>query len=224
MANPDHLDADIEDINDVLKKIEIAYGIRFGETELQDVRTFGQLCNCILDKVSIEDVQDCTTQQAFYKLRDAFVEITGTNREDIKVNTDLSELFLSQDRKKQVKELEAVLGFKTHILTMQPLIKQLTVSVGLLSGIVVFFNWQYGLSGAGLTIALGLWGFATANTFTVRTVGELSEKLVMEHYINVRRNPLTGNKDEIIRQIEKLFLEYLMIDRTGIHPDTIIVS
>jgi acyl carrier protein len=62
---------DSEDLDDVLMKIEKSFHFKFETTELKDVKTFGHLCDIIINKIQGKNIDDCTTQQAFYKLRDA---------------------------------------------------------------------------------------------------------------------------------------------------------
>ena len=68
---------DPEDVGDVLKKVEKSFGFKFGDTELKDVKTFGELCDIITYKVQGDSTNDCTTQQAFYKLKTA-ISVTTT--------------------------------------------------------------------------------------------------------------------------------------------------
>src|SRR5215470_10735125 len=42
---------DSGDIEDVLKKVEKSFDFQFGETELKNVKTFGELCDIITTKV-----------------------------------------------------------------------------------------------------------------------------------------------------------------------------
>jgi len=60
---------DPEDISDTLAKIENSFGIKFGKTELAKTMTFGELCDIICSRIELEHSDDCTTQQAFYKIR-----------------------------------------------------------------------------------------------------------------------------------------------------------
>ncbi|HQW00235.1 MAG TPA: hypothetical protein PLZ91_07910, partial [Bacteroidia bacterium] len=62
---------DSEDLEELLKKVEASFDIKFGAAELANISTFGQLCNHISNKIHLVDCDDCTSQQAFYKLRDS---------------------------------------------------------------------------------------------------------------------------------------------------------
>lgn len=54
MSLPDTIELkniDPEDVGDVLRKVEKSFGFKFGDTELKDVKTFGELCDIITNKV-----------------------------------------------------------------------------------------------------------------------------------------------------------------------------
>src|SRR5690349_14172915 len=106
-------DTDLEDIEDVLKKIEKSFGFKFGRTELKEVKTFGVLCDIITDKVKGDSSSDCTTQQAFYKLRSAIGTVLSIEKSSLTVDTRLDVLFPRKQRRRKIKEAEGVLGFKT---------------------------------------------------------------------------------------------------------------
>ena len=77
---------DSEDLEELLKKVEASFDIKFGAAELANISTFGQLCNHISNKIQLEHFNDCTSQQAFYKLRDS---ISSTLQIDNKsISTD----------------------------------------------------------------------------------------------------------------------------------------
>lgn len=84
---------DPEDISDVLVKVEKSFGFKFGDTELKDTKTFGELCDIITSKVQGVNSNDCTTQQAFYKLRNAIADTLQIDKTGITPDTDLQKLF-----------------------------------------------------------------------------------------------------------------------------------
>jgi uncharacterized protein YpuA (DUF1002 family) len=61
---------DPEDMDDVLVKIEKSFNISLNDTSVNDVQNFGKLCDVVVEKVKKTN-DGCTTQQAFYKLRNA---------------------------------------------------------------------------------------------------------------------------------------------------------
>ena len=64
-------DVELQDIEDLLFKMEDSFNFKFQKHELLDISTFGELVDKIISKIELENVADNTTQQAFYKLSDA---------------------------------------------------------------------------------------------------------------------------------------------------------
>src|ERR1700759_2730981 len=87
------------DISDVLTKIERLLNFKFGKDDLKTTKTYGELCDIILSKVKQEQVDDCTTQQAFYKLRQAIAQIQSLEKNVITPKTDLESLLPKATRK-----------------------------------------------------------------------------------------------------------------------------
>lgn len=218
-----NLGAHSDDLDEVLMRIEKSYDIRFGEYELKDVRTFGELCDIIINKIKLQDTDDCTTQQAFYKLRDAIIIVKQLDNSSIQTNTPLSSIFPRHRRRKQISEVEKVLGFKVNALRPKHFITGTLVFILLASLPTLYFSWQYGLSGLVLSILLLFVANKTGKEFNEKTVGELAEKMTRENYVKARRNSLTINKAEIPKQIEKLFITDLGLSDEKISRDTLLI-
>src|SRR5947207_1072660 len=90
---------DPDDIGEELQKVEKSFGFHFSDTELKDVKTYGELCDIITNKVQGDNFIDCTTQQAFYKLRDAIVVTLHVNKSVLAVDTRLKDLFPKKQRR-----------------------------------------------------------------------------------------------------------------------------
>ena len=114
-----HIGIGVEDVGDVLELIENKLNIRFGKTELADVKTFGELCDIVLSKINLPQKDDCTSQQAFYKLRSAIVEHMAIDKIRIKPDTTLVELFKGNTPTNKIKSIENSLGFKLDILRIK---------------------------------------------------------------------------------------------------------
>ncbi|MEX6690875.1 hypothetical protein QTN47_25425 [Danxiaibacter flavus] len=204
---------DPEDISDVLKKVEKSFEIKFGETELKDVKTFGELCDIIANKVQGENSNDCTTQQAFYKLREAIAYTLLIDKNSITPDTDLQMLFPRQYRRRKVKEVKNRLDAQFDILEIKEWLKW-TYFVGvIISLLIFFFKWQYALSG------LAFFSFSgwTASKFfateiATQTVGQLAEKISKENYLKARRNRATINRIEIAKKVKELFKTDLCLE------------
>jgi hypothetical protein len=129
---------DPEDVGDVLLKIERSFNIRFTDEDLKGVKTFGALCDLVVDKVKQVQSDSCTTQQAFYKLRNAINAKKPIEKCDLKPQTKLCELFPRDNRIEVVADLEAEMGLHMNLLRPKPgivlaflaaLVVSITVSV-----------------------------------------------------------------------------------------------
>jgi acyl carrier protein len=197
---------DPDDVSDVLVKVEKSFGFKFGNTELKDVKTFGELCDIITSKVIGDNSNDCTTQQAFYKLRDAIAGTLLIDKKSITPDTDLKMLFPRQQRRQKVKEVKIKLDAQVDILEIKEWLKW-TYFVGIILSLLMFlFKWQYALSGLTFFSFLG-WTthkfFATE--ISTQTVGQFAEKFAREHYLKARRSPSIINRIEIAQKVKELF-------------------
>ncbi|CAM4364093.1 hypothetical protein [Flavobacterium terrigena] len=202
---------DSEDIEDAIIKIEKSFNIKFEVNELSQVKTFGELSDAIIDKIQLENIESCTTQQAFYKIRKAISELFYI--ENIKPETKLVEIFPRKNRRKDIKKFEKTLGFKTDILNPKTIISITLTLFTIASLIYIFFNWKMGLLG----IITSIFGLKIANIFGkefhLKTIGELSKKITKENYLNSRRDSNSFNKKEIESIIIELFCEYTAIKK-----------
>lgn len=205
---------DPEDIEDLLVKVEDSFDIKFVDNELAHVQTFGEMCDHIKGKIQLENTDDCTSQQAFYKLRTSIATTLQLDKDELTLDTLLTDLLPRQTRRTKTKKIEHELGFKLSLLRPPHFVTGFLALLLLVSFIGVFFNWQVGLMGLGLSIG-GLWlGGKTANELDIKTVGQLAEKMTRENYLKSRRNPKTYNDNEIEKVLTDWFSNDLGIDRT----------
>ena len=212
-------DIDSEDIGDLLVKVETSFDITFVGDELSHITTFGQLCDHITNKIQLDNSVDCTSQQAFYKLRDAISSTLQIDNKRISTDFPLSDLLPRQNRRSRTKKLEKYLGFKLNILRPPHWVTGTFIILLLASIVGLFFNWQIGL--LGLTISItGTW-FANkiGNELDLQTVGQVAEKMTRENYLKSRRNPKTFNKMEIEKVLTDWFSNYFDIDKSKLTKD-----
>ena len=208
MINGDFIkleNVDPGDISDVLIKIEKSFGIQFRKPELKDVKTFGELCDIIVSKIKLLDSNGCTTQQAFYKLRNAISKTLSIDKIIINPDTQLNLLFPKQARRKTILQVEKELGFSLKLLRPKHFITGFYAMLFLASLFGIFVSWQIGLIGI-ISSSLGM-SIADrfGKEFKVHTVSELIEKMGRENYMKSRRNNKRVNKAEVVRNIEQLF-------------------
>ncbi len=210
---------DPEDIEDLLVKVETSFDINFVGDELVHITTFGQLCDHIVNKIQLENSDDCTSQQAFYKLRDAISSTLQIDNKTISTYFQLADLLPRQSRRSKTKKLENHLGFNLNILRPPHWVTG-TLGILLLASLVgLFFNWQIGLLGIVFSI-IGLWLSKKAgNELDLQTVGQVVEKMKRENYLKSRRNPKTFNKKEIEKVLTDWFSNDLNLDKSKLTRD-----
>lgn len=203
---------DPDDISDVLVKVEKSFGFKFGTTELKDTKTFGELCDIITSKVQGDNSDDCTTQQAFYKLRNAIADTLKIDKSTITPDTDLQKLFPKSIRKQSFKAIDRHLGFNSKVLRPKHSITGTLVILVIASFIGLFIFWQAGL--AFLTTSIIAMTIVTkfGNELDLLTVGQFADKLSREHYLKSRRISTTANKTEVAQKIKDLFIADLGLE------------
>jgi acyl carrier protein len=203
---------DPEDIGDVLVKIEKSFNIRLDDTSCKDVKTFGKLCDIVVEKVKQTNNDSCTTQQAFYKIRNAINSTVSPPKELIKPQTRLADIFPRDNRIEVISEIEKEIGFQLNLLQPKQGIVGAFVFV-LLASLAGFF-FQPVMAFVGLIIAGA--GLMLAGKFgkelKVKTLGDLAEKVAREHYLKCRRDAATINRTEIAQKIKELFTAELYME------------
>ena len=215
MTSPTNIELkniDPEDIGDVLQRVEKSYGFKFSDTDLKYVQTFGELCDIITNKVQGENSNDCTTQQAFYKLRTALTLSAPAAKDHVTLDTFLEQLFPRQTRRRQVNSLDEQLGFKINILRPKHWVTLAFSLVFFTSLIGLYFSWQAGLIGMAVSILIYKLTYKFGKEMDIKTVRELSEKIAREHYRKVRRNSVTVNRNEIEKKVRELFMADLDLE------------
>ncbi|MBN9382742.1 MAG: hypothetical protein J0H74_18400 [Chitinophagaceae bacterium] len=162
--------------------------------------------------IELEHADDCTTQQAFYKIRESIAKIQFLGKNTITPNSDLEGLIPRKRRQHTILKIRKESGLSLKILEPKGWIS-VTLFFGLLASIVaLFFNSRYGLLGLGAII----FGFQLASRFgkefSVKTVGDAATMAARENYIKSRRNLKTVNRQEIVNKIEEVFIHDLDLD------------
>jgi len=210
---------DPEDFGDSILKLEKSFGIKFADNSMKDAKTFGDICDIIESQMNLTDKIDCTTQQAFYKVRKAIGLTQNFDESNIEPQTKLEDIFPRSNRRQNVKHFQQALGFSVDILGMKTWLALTLAAVFILSLIAFFFSWKYAI--AGLTFfTLAMW---TANKFSkelnISTVRELTEKISREHYSLARRQSGTVNRSEIVKTIQDVFIADHLLDREHLTKD-----
>ena len=218
-----HLGIDDEDFcMDIIPRIETSFGFRFDEHDLLHVRTYGEFCEAILAKLATADVADCTTQQAFYKLRKAFRHHMPTVC--IEPATLLTDILPAggHQRRRLVALIEAEMGFKLHLIGPSGAIVVSGCLLLVFSAILLFFNVFLG--GAGLVLGLAILHIADkmGSRIQVKTIRDVVRHISSWNYRQSRRNHATVNRREIIYQLKYIFTHDLGLEPAELTPDALL--
>src|ERR1700739_3927459 len=104
------------DVHHVMTKIERSFNIKLDHEVLQEATTVRKLSDAIVDKINDENADMCTTQHAFYLLRNAMANATGTDKCSITPHTKLAKLFPRENRIQAIQQIEGDLGFEVDLL------------------------------------------------------------------------------------------------------------
>ncbi|MEE1945572.1 hypothetical protein VRU48_10685 [Pedobacter sp. KR3-3] len=213
-------DIDLEDIEDLLDQISNSFSIEFVYGDFNHVKTFGEFCDVIVGKIRGENSDDCTSQQAFYKLKQAISKEFGWPVDMISTKLLLTEIFPKKDRRSKVKQLENHLGFKLDLL-VAPYWVTCSLALLLLSSFgMFFFSWKIALVALGLSIFLLSLSNSLGNHLALETLGQLSKSVTNKHYTKVRRKENTVNRREVEEIIKDWFIEVFCIEREDLNKET----
>ena len=213
---------DFENIEDLIPSIEKMYKLKFEENELAELNNFDQFCDKIVAKIDFENVDNCTTQQTFYKLRKSIVELGIAEKNELNTETKLKEIFPRKNRRKNVRSLEKNIGFELNLINPPQIISISLFILILVSIIFLFINLKFGILGIGISVL----GFKLANQFgkeiEMKSIRELVEKMTSENYLKVRSNQNTINRKELKNVITDWFAENLGIEKNELKQATFV--
>jgi hypothetical protein len=182
------------------------YNFKFVDNELENVKTFEEFCDLIIEKINLKNVESCTSQQAFYKLRNSLVVTTLIEKENLKKETELKKIFPRKNRKVLIEKVENELKVKFDIIKAPDFITNSLLIIGIASFVSLFFVWKIALIG----ISISIFGFYLCkwfgNELKVKTVKELIEKITSENYLALRSEKNTIKKNLLMRHFNKTLL------------------
>ncbi|MFP9113661.1 hypothetical protein ACLI1A_06945 [Flavobacterium sp. RHBU_3] len=210
-----------DDFEDILIRTENSFGITFNEDDFYTGMTFDDFCKCIESKIDGENTGGCTSQQAFYKVKEALITLNISDKQSIKPNTPIADV-LGQNRKQSANYLNSQLGIKLDLFEIPGYIAAPFGIICLISFIAMFFKWEFA-SGFGISIATLYVASKLTTNLRYKTVSELVNHLVIHNYKDVRRNKDSYNKNEIETLIKQLFLNICALEEDELSPKTILL-
>lgn len=213
---------DRDDIVDVIELAERSFTADLSPAYSMQINTLGEFIDLINQYTPGGPATDCTTQQAFYRIRSSLAITSGVDLSAIRPETTLTTLIPSPNRRQTVRKLDHDLGVATELLVPKQWLVTSLACLLLLSLAIVGPAWPYGLTGLFL-YGVGAWlTYKTAGTLAITTVGQLAQKLSREHYRTIRRNAATVNRNELASLIFDLFSHKLGIPRHLLTRDTLL--
>ena len=208
------------DIDEVIITIEKTFHIKFDERDFEEVKTYGEFEKLVLDKIQGIEINDCTSQQTFYKLRKILIEEFKIPYNRINLNTKLTEIFPKNIRNNEIKKLKSSLKFENQILTFSKEQFIILTIIFITSIYFLFTNFFYGL----FFLAIGkiLSEEMKKNNFLFKNLRELTNTLKIKNYKNSRKDYETYNPKEVKEIIKEIFSDSLDIEKSKIHHETIL--
>lgn len=210
-------EVDGDDLDDILSAVESSFNLKFGSHELQHVATFGELCDIIVSKITLQEAPDCTSQQAFYKLRKALSFVAPTTM--VLPNTELKNLLPWRKRRQLWRLVEKQLGFTHNLIGMSGTMAVIVAIAFLASPAAFFINGAGGAAGLASTIVAAIILEKTGRSLRANTVRECVEQMIREQYLKSRRNPNTFNRAEVVEQVQALFIDRLALEPSDLTAD-----
>jgi acyl carrier protein len=211
---------DPRDMGDVLMKVQRSFNIELDNEGLKEVHTFGHLCDLIIDKINLNQSDICSTQHAFYKLRDAIAHRAGMDKCAIKPQAKLSEIIPSDNRLEFISEVENELGYEFNLLQPRKWVTSVFVLLLAASILGCFYNWQLGITGILISAISLKFSGKFGKEMHLKTVGDLANKISKESYLRCKHNRCTINKNEVEQRVRELFTNELKPEPIAIRRNT----
>lgn len=213
---------DQEAILDVIELAERSFGAELSPVYDTRVSTLGDFIDLMHRYTPGESATDCTTQQAFYRLRTSLAIVSGANPDTIRPDTALADLIPLANRRQVVAKLDYELGITTDLLVLKSWLSMALAIILFVSLACLVPGWPYSAIGV-CAYGLGVWwSYRTTTTLSVKTVGQLAWKISREHYRAIRRNATTVNHDELESLLFDLFSHELSIPRHQLTRNTLL--
>jgi hypothetical protein len=215
MASSELLSEHYEDIQDLIASVEREFEIKFYKNAFENIKSIGQLCDFLTEKIPLTDSETCTSQQAFYKIRSAFRNMDYVD--PITPATPLADLLPRKDRIAKVRVLEREMEMNIGLLSPPDFISKTILFTALISVAGLFFDWRTFLPCLFFVIVAGIIALRFGKELNKETVSDLAKNLATYNYLAVRRDTSTINKKEFSRVLlDRLNLNYdenLLLER-----------
>jgi hypothetical protein len=156
-----------------------------------------------------ENVNDCTSQQAFYKIREAICKLKSLDKNAITTSTELKDIFPKDSIRKDFKYIGEIIGIKLSYFRPKKIISSILLILIVSSFILIFIKPLIGIIGFIIFITLLRLAYRFSRQLDFKTVGEFADKVSTFDYAQIRRFSNTANYSEIEKRVSKIITESL---------------
>jgi len=206
------------DFDDCILQIEKTFAVKFDDNDINKINSFNDLTNLTSSYLNTPPIDLCTSQQAFYKFKRAYL-LTQNSKQGVSPSSLLEELFPKSNRREQIRSLEDELGFKLNMLQPSSWISLTLLGLFVLSCILIFINTFYGIAGILISIFGFYFAFKFGNTLKFHYVSDLIASMLQENY-HLCRSSKSYNPKEIEKLIMQIFIENLDLDSSKFDSST----
>ena len=224
-------------------EVEETFGIALPDVRASELRTVGELHECIVGILGQDLDETSVAQIVLDKLRNALTSVSGGAAGSINAGTRLSTLLPRFGRKGDWKRLEESLDLPLPPLVRPRLLSTIAVIVaiplgwicgllaillsdppksGLLAALAAILGLVCGLLAILAFWLVGRWltsPLATSWPRGIRTVGDLSQTILQMHYGIVVRREYGFSRDEVWCILQEIVAGVLGIDRERVTPE-----
>ncbi|MGM5631911.1 hypothetical protein O2K51_13520 [Apibacter raozihei] len=219
---------DFEDLHFWILDVEKSYNIEFEDGDLSIEMTFGEYIDAIINKIKLENSDECTTQHLFYKVRNSLSKQFNIEHKTIVTNSCLDEIIPSKKRISILKDIESSTGIKfiTHLQSPVDNYLIFTALISFLIAVPWWFacdfmklgNLYYSFPCITFVICvIGMENFyKIKSNFNEKTIRDIIEYSVSRDYLKNRKNPETYNRKESEKLLVSWFCENMAINKQNV--------
>jgi len=213
---------DHEDISDIMLTLADSFNIPVND--MANVVTIGELTTLLQQYGNNHHTGGCTTQQAFYKVRNALNAVNTNNYVTIAPHTPLQTIIAGRGFKlrKKVKIFRQKLGINVDIMGRTYLAILINFSLGIAAFVYCFTSFKCAIILLAACIISSIVSTLFLVELSVKTAGELAKKLTEKHYLQARRHTGTINRQEINAIVQNIFRNRLALDKAALTPDEVL--
>jgi hypothetical protein len=213
---------ELENIEDLVPSIEKMYQFKFEDDEISKLENFNDFCDLIVSKIDLENVENCSSQQAFYKLRKSIVALNLAEKGQITPETKLEAIFPRKERIALVRSLEKHIGFKINLIHPPDALSISLLLLVVVSFVFLFFDFKFGLLGLGIAVLSLNLAKKFGKEMKMKSIRELVEKITQENYLKIRTKSNTINRKELKSVITNWIADHLDLEKEKLKTATFV--